>query len=164
MLSVRKLIEQTRAHRSVLVTNSSFVSIAFSKTKTGKDPRGYYKSVWGSARTNKPGKRSHKFEIRLYWPQTRAKQDQYIPPDLRDKGQPYMGPKDEPKFNMDTKAWVSCSCEYFLYNCEVADAESDNSSVKYSNGRFPKITNPQGIGHVCKHLLSALRKGALVKK
>ena len=164
MLTVKKLIEQTRAHRKVLLSNANIVSIAFSKTKQGKDPRGYYKMVWGSAKTNKPGKRAHKFEIRLYWSQTRAKTDQYIPPELREKGQKYLGPEEAPPFNLDSLVWVSCSCEYFLYNCEVADAETDNSTVKYSNGAFPKITNPQGVGHLCKHLISAFKKGALVKK
>lgn len=162
MLTVKQLLRQTGQHRQVLLSNSNKVSVSFNKGKVGKDGRGYYKAITGSARTNAKGKKTKKFEIRFYWPQTRAKADQYIPPELR-KG-PYAGPEEPPLFTLDTKCWVSCSCEYFLFHCEVADAESDNSSIRYSNGKFPRITNPQGIGHVCKHLISALRKGALLKK
>lgn len=162
MLTVKQLLRQTGQHRQVLLSNSNKVSISFNKTKVGKDPRGYYKSVTGSARTNAKGKKTKKFEIRFYWPKPSAKAKQYIPPELRDQN--YIGPEEAPLFTLDTKCWVSCSCEYFLFHCEVADAESDNSSIRYSNGKFPVITNPQGIQHLCKHLIAATRKGALLKK
>jgi hypothetical protein len=162
MLSVKDLLSQSRSHRPVLVSNSSKVSIAFKPTSEGKDALGYYKSVKGSALTNEVGKKTKTFEIRLYW-RGRGK-TQYIPIKLRKPGVPYMGPIKPPPFTVQTDAWVSCSCEYFLFHCEVADAEDDASSIKYSNGKAPIHTNPQHIAHICKHLIGALRKGALVKK
>ena len=162
MLTVKQLVANTNSHRSNVVKNSSDVTIAFGKTREGKDPRGYYKAVVGRALSRGRNKRQKKFEIRLYYPMTRAKADQYIPPALR-KGL-YTGPEKAPPFTIQSKVWVSCDCEYFLYHCEVADAEHDSASIKYSNGKYPTQTNPQGVGHICKHLLASVRKGALLKK
>lgn len=173
MLTVKQLLRQTaqgafgpnrRTKGSRIIQNANNVSIAFNKAKYGKDPRGYYRSITCAARTNESGKRTKKLEFRFYYPKPMAKKDQFIPEPLRDKGTPYIGPKKEPQMTLESKVWVSCSCEWFLFVCEVADAESDNATVRYSNGMFPKITNPQGIGTVCKHIISALRKGALLKK
>ena len=164
MLTVKKLIAHSKVHRGVLISNASAVSIAFVKPRGGKDPRGYYKSIAGTARTNKPGKVTKKFEIRLYYPKRRKPDEQYVPVEAREKTKPYIGPEEAPPFNLDTAAWVTCSCEYFMYHCEVADAQHDNSSIKYSNGKFPSETNPSGVAHLCKHLISAFRKGALIKK
>ena len=162
MLTVRELLTQSKTHRPVLLSNSSQVSIAFKKTKNGKDVFGYHRSVTGSALTRAKGKRTKFFEIRLYWG-GRGK-TMYIPPELRSKGVPYIGPIQPPPFTIATRVWVSCSCEYNLYHCEVANAEEDSSSIKYSNGKGPNTTNPQHLAHLCKHCIAALRKGALVKK
>jgi hypothetical protein len=164
MLTVKELISQSKSHRPVLVSNASIVSISFKPTNVGKDALGYYRSIKGSALTNQKGKKTKTFEIRLYWGGRGT--SQYIPAALRQKGKPYVGPENPPPFTLMTKAWVSCSCEYFLYNCEVADAEEDSSSIKYSNGKgySPTGPNPHHIPHICKHLIGALRKGALVKK
>lgn len=54
------------------------------------------------------------------------------------------------------KAWVSCTCEYFLYHCEMADKYKGSSSKIHSNGARPKITNPNNVAHVCKHCVAAL--------
>lgn len=164
MLSVKQLLRQTGQHKQVLISNSNKVSISFNKPKVGKDPRGYYRSILAAARTNAPGKKTKRIELRFYWPKGKSKAEGYIPKELLKPGEPYFGPEEAPKFDLDTPVWVSCSCEYFLFNCEVADAESDNSSIKYSNGKFPHITNPAGVQHLCKHLISAIRKGALLKK
>lgn len=59
-----------------------------------------------------------------------------------------------------SKVWVSCDCEYFLYHCEVALMKKGSSDENYSNGAFPKITNPRLVAHACKHIVAALQKGA----
>lgn len=65
----------------------------------------------------------------------------------------------EDQFN--SKAWVSCSCEYFKYTAEVALYDKDSSDIKYSNGEDPVEKNPSKIPIVCKHILAALRAGAV---
>jgi hypothetical protein len=182
MLDVRKLVSYTQSHRPVLVSNASNVSVTFGETTYGKDPRGYYKAISANTRTRAKGKKNKKVEIRLYFPKTRSKTDQYIPEKLRSKTEKYIGPKKEPKFDLNTKAWVFCTCEYFLFHCEVADAETDNSTINAkprnfmttkngqpvriteNNGAAPTKTNPSRVAHLCKHILSCLRKGALLKK
>ena len=47
---------------------------------------------------------------------------------------------------------VSCSCEYFLYNCEYALAKQGASQIRYSNGQPPVVRNPQEKPILCKHL------------
>lgn len=174
MLSVKQLLRQTgqghfgrngmKTAGTKIIQNSNDVSVSFNKPKAGKDARGYYRSLTASARTNKPGKKTKRMEIRFYWPKARAKDDQYIPPEFRVLGDPYWGPEEPPKFTIDTACWVSCSCPWFLFICEVADAESDNSTIRYSNGKAPVETNPRSLGCLCKHLISAIRRGALLKK
>lgn len=167
MLTVKQLLRQTGQHRQVLISNSNKVSVSFNKPTVGKDSRGYFRRVMASARTNAAGKKTKRIELRFYWPKGRSKAEHYVPEELRKKelhGQPYLGPEEAPKFTTETPVWVSCSCAYFLFHCEVADAESDNSDIKYSNGKGPSITNPNHVAHLCKHLISALRKGALLKK
>ena len=51
-------------------------------------------------------------------------------------------------------AWVSCSCPYFLFFCEVALAKHKATDIKYSNGAAPKVTNPRRIPWLCKHLVA----------
>jgi hypothetical protein len=170
MLSVKQLLAHTKTHRGVIIDNSGKVSITIAGAKNGKDKNGYYRSISGAARSAGQGKRTKRWEIRLYWP----KKTKYIPPEFRPKsnrkdpktGEPismYQGPEDPPPFTVDTKCWVSCSCEYFLYHCEVADFVEDASAIKYSNGNLPGHTNPAMVSHLCKHLVAALRKGALQK-
>jgi hypothetical protein len=60
--------------------------------------------------------------------------------------------------------WVSCDCEYFLYHCEVADQRKGNTDIEYSNGRWPKETNPRGIAHLCKHIVACISHGAADKR
>lgn len=49
---------------------------------------------------------------------------------------------------------ISCSCPDFLFRHEVALTEKDASSVEYSNGDYPKITNPLLRPTCCKHCLA----------
>jgi hypothetical protein len=160
MFKVKQLLAQTKSHRSKLFSNATRVSISFNQANYKKDGRGYFKSVTGSALTNLPGKKTKKWEIRLYYP----KKSNYIPPKLRRGFQAYLGPEQPPPFTIDSDAWVSCSCKYFLFHCEYADTKKQSSSIKYSNGQAPVKTNPGQIGHICKHLIAAIKKGALVKK
>lgn len=59
---------------------------------------------------------------------------------------------------------VSCDCEYFLYHCEVADQRKGSAEIEYSNGRWPKITNPRGVAHLCKHIVACISHGAADKR
>lgn len=168
MLKLSQLLAMTMSHRPVLRSNASHVQIAFKKPTVGKDFGGYYREIAGTARTTEPGKKNHFFKIRVYWP----KNSGYVPQEILNaqaakalgKKMPPMKAKPAPPFTVDSRVWVSCDCEYFLYHCEVADAEDDSSKVIYSNGKAPIKTNPNHIPHLCKHLISGFRKGALVKK
>ena len=162
MLKVKTLLAQARSHRPVLVSNSNIVQITFGRTVAGQDAHGYYRAIQATALTNRPKKKPKRVEIRLYWPE----QSGWIPEVLRPQraGYVYSGPAKPPPFTIETDAWASCSCEYFLYHCEVADTRKGSSSIRYSNGAAPHITNPQLVSHLCKHILAALRKGALVVK
>ncbi|RLI86131.1 MAG: hypothetical protein DRP01_04865 [Archaeoglobales archaeon] len=52
----------------------------------------------------------------------------------------------------DSPVWVSCSCPDFKFRWEVSLAHRNNTSIIYSNGAYPKITNPQLQPGVCKHV------------
>lgn len=54
----------------------------------------------------------------------------------------------------NSPVWVSCSCPYYLYYCEVAVSRVGSSSVLYSNGAIPHVRNPRMIPYLCKHLFS----------
>lgn len=163
-LTIKQLLAATNAHRSKLFSNAGKVSVSFGKVKEGQDAHGYYRSIPIRALTKAANKKQKTLEIRIYFPKTRSKTDQYVPPSLRKNKASYVGPEQAPALTTENKVWVRCNCEYFMYHCEVADAETDNATIHYSNGKFPVKTNPQGIPHLCKHLISALRKGALLKK
>lgn len=162
MLKVKDLLKLSRSHRPVLVSNATKVGITFTSVVYDKDARGYFKKIRGTALTNLPGKKVKKFEIRVYY----DKKGGYIPDfkGLRPKN--YKEPKDPnaSKLTIESDCWVRCSCEYFLYHCEVADTRKDAASIKYSNGALPKVTNPRYIPHICKHLIKAIQSGALLKK
>lgn len=56
----------------------------------------------------------------------------------------------------NNRAWVHCSCPYFRYHVEVADAARGSSNVITSTGAYPKIRNPRMKPHLCKHLFAAI--------
>ena len=61
---------------------------------------------------------------------------------------------------------LSCSCPDFLFRHEVALADKDASTIEYSNGDYPKDTNPLLEPTCCKHCLAFyefLYKKGLVK-
>ena len=61
---------------------------------------------------------------------------------------------------LGAKAFVSCSCEYFLYFCEVALWYHASSEQIFSNGEDPDETNEDKIPIVCKHIYASLKAGA----
>lgn len=54
-----------------------------------------------------------------------------------------------------SRVWVTCSCEYWLFVCEVATWARDSTSNINSNGDFPAITNPNMKPKLCKHLYAS---------
>lgn len=54
------------------------------------------------------------------------------------------------------KAWVHCSCPFFLFHCEVALAKQGSSSVIDSNGKPPVEKNPNMIPMMCKHIVATI--------
>jgi len=70
-----------------------------------------------------------------------------------------------------TRAAVNCSCEYFMYYCEVALEDKGSSRIEepiemriWSNGEEPNITNSTKVPIICKHLYQALYSGAAKRK
>lgn len=47
---------------------------------------------------------------------------------------------------------ASCSCDFFLYYCEVALHHWGSANIKFSNGAHPEVTNPGLHPLLCKHL------------
>ena len=64
---------------------------------------------------------------------------------------------------MDDQCWVSCSCEFFTYNLEVALTTQGSSSVINSNGNMPIKRNPNTKPALCKHLLAAVKRIQKIK-
>lgn len=62
-----------------------------------------------------------------------------------------------PSANQASTVWVSCSCPYWLFYCEVATARTGSSSVIYSNGDLPIVRNPTMVPYLCKHLVTATK-------
>lgn len=167
-MKLKDLMTMTKSFKPILVSNATQVGITFAKVNYGKDTRGYYKSVLGSALSRGTKKRIKFFEIRLYY----DPKSNYVPPKMRTMGKDkYIGPEDAPPFTVESTVWLRCNCEYFLYACEVAvgrrgSAPIGKSQGGVSNGAWYKPTgpNPSGVPNVCKHILAAIKKGALVKK
>jgi len=64
------------------------------------------------------------------------------------------------RHDLGAKTWMSCTCEYFLYVCEVALEGKDSSDIIHSNGAAPSVTNPRFTPRTCKHCIAALLNGA----
>jgi len=58
---------------------------------------------------------------------------------------------------IDCKAWVTCSCPWFTFNCEVALAEHGSSDILFSDGSFPEKTNPTLRPQACKHIIACTK-------
>lgn len=64
--------------------------------------------------------------------------------------------KNKPKVGNQKRIKVSCSCEFFLYNCEYALWTWGAASIRYSNGQPAVVKNPSNYPLVCKHLHKVL--------
>lgn len=144
MQKVRQLITDTRKWKNIVGTdiekNARSVMVYGWKVIEAMDIDGdIFRDISVKARSNRGAERGkkqygpeHLVEMRFYG------EDEY-----------------------DSKAWVSCDCEYFKYTCEVALYNKDSSDIIHSNGEDPNIRNPKQIGILCKHLVAALRAGAV---
>ncbi len=56
------------------------------------------------------------------------------------------------KIRPSAPVWVTCSCPFWKYYCEVAVAATGSSTVVHSNGAAPKVRNPSMTPMLCKHL------------
>jgi hypothetical protein len=67
----------------------------------------------------------------------------------------YGKPMKDGTMKPNNRAWVHCTCPYFLYYNEVALAARGSSEVISSNGALPNIRNPRMKPYLCKHLFRA---------
>ena len=75
----------------------------------------------------------------------------------------------EPWKGEDSPIWVSCDCEYWLYHCEQAVERKSSTDIIYCDPSKrvsdpERQKNPNMIAHCCKHLISSIMKGVLVRK
>lgn len=52
----------------------------------------------------------------------------------------------------ESKAKLSCDCEWFMYVCEYALSRKGNADIIFSNGKPARVTNPNNRPQLCKHL------------
>lgn len=126
------LSQLARATPKVIQRNSTKVSISKVKAYIDKDDIGEHKYITANARSRGSNKR-WSLVIRIYGKVTR-------------KG----------TVKPNNNAWVSCSCPYWRYYCEVAVTARGSSSILISNTQMPKIRNPRMRPYLCKHLLRAI--------
>lgn len=65
---------------------------------------------------------------------------------------------------LDSKAWVHCSCQDFMYRNEYLLSQLRATEQFFVENRPPLITNPDMIPYVCKHIIRALPKAFMVVK
>ena len=130
MFSFDQMIRAIKQHNPRVIKNSSDVRIQSFNIGSGYDTDGDYYVTY---KANCIGETiPRKVELRIY----------------KDTGA-----------GKAAKGWVSCSCPYFLFHCEVALSGNDSSSVVYSNGAKPSITNPLLLPVICKHIVAVLTRG-----
>lgn len=59
----------------------------------------------------------------------------------------------------NAKVWVTCTCEHWMYVNEVAVKRKGSTDIMHSNGARPKITNPNMVASICKHLVACFLHG-----
>ena len=100
-----------------------------------------YRKITCSARDNNGTGREHTLEMLFYGPG-----------------------EDE-----NTKAAVNCSCEFYMYACEMGLANKGSARIEepiemriWSNGEWytENGPNPKGLPIICKHVYAALMSGA----
>jgi hypothetical protein len=55
--------------------------------------------------------------------------------------------------NLNSSVWVSCSCDYYKYYLEYANAQLGATEHTYAWNQAPHITNPRMVPGACKHIL-----------
>ena len=134
MFTVKNILDATKKTHNKVWKNKGNVTIQFTSVKEWKDTKGKkVKTVKGKATDRAAGSgKPHYLEIDYYG-----------------KGK-------------NAKVWVTCDCEYFLFNCEVALWNDDSSSIQWSNGNDYSSDgpNPSAAPRACKHLVAALALGA----
>ena len=65
---------------------------------------------------------------------------------------------DRDKKFYQSKLKITCDCEYSIYWCEYALTHRGASWIKFSNGEFPIVRNPQNRPLICKHMFVLLNK------
>lgn len=68
------------------------------------------------------------------------------------------------KVEKSSIVWVTCSCPYWCYYCEVAVSATGSSAVMISDGSAPKIRNPAMRPYLCKHLYKIATDGVKALK
>ena len=61
-------------------------------------------------------------------------------------------------FEKGVRLKTSCDCSYFMFYCERALAEYGAADILYSNGKWPRKTNPKGIPWTCKHMIAIFKR------
>lgn len=132
------LSQLARATPAKIRRNSLKVRITHVKAFFGDDEHGEHKYVTCKARTRGKSTGPYIIAVRLY--------------PNKSKKVPKSG-----KMKPNNRSWVHCSCPYFRYHCEVADAARGSSNVITSTGAYPKIRNPKMKPILCKHLMAAIK-------
>lgn len=132
MYTVKNILDATKKTHNKVWKNKNNVTVQFTSVKEWKDTKGRkVKTVKGKAYDRAAGSGTpHYLEVDYYG---RGKSAQ---------------------------VWITCDCEYFLYHCEVALWSDESSSIRWSNGADPGITNPSQAPRACKHLIAVLALGA----
>lgn len=125
--------------------NSRYVLLHSGATFLEKDQRGQHKVYRAKAKTTRarqPNKNSRS-KVKL------SGQTYDVVIKL------YGKPMKDGRMKPNNRAWVHCTCPYFLYYNEVALAARGSSEVISSNGALPNIRNPRMKPYLCKHLFRA---------
>lgn len=109
------------------------VAVKVVKNLIGSDENGKYKLIRGSTLAET---RRHKYWIKVYF-------------------------NKQGRVTSQSKCWVHCDCERFLFKYEVALKRVGSTSIINSNGRRPFSTNPGLRPGACKHINAILQKAIL---
>jgi len=129
MLTAQNILDTTKKTHPQVWKNKRTVTFLPTSVKEWRDTKGRkVKTVKGRARDSGGSGRPHNLEIDYYG---RGK---------------------------NAQVWVTCDCEYFQYNCEVALFDEDSSNIRWSNGEGYQEhgPNPDAAPRACKHLAYVL--------
>lgn len=130
MFNFDQMLRAIKQHNPKVIKNASNVRIQNFDVGSGYDTDGdYFVTYRGTCIGNSTPR---KVELRVY----------------KDTGS-----------GKSAKGWASCSCPYFLYHCEVALSDKQSSSILFSNGARPSLTNPLLLPVICKHIVAVITRG-----